>query len=159
MKDHLLWTDTICGSEMAALMDKIDWASTEMGTVTDWPDDLRTALTICLGSKFPMVIWWGEKYTMFYNDAYRPMLGLSKHPYYLGKSGKDCWSEIWHILRPMFESVFQTKQATWSEDLLLEMDRNHYIEEHTLLFPIVRYSTLKKKFMEFLMRARKQPNE
>lgn len=134
MKDHLLWTDTIYGSEMAALMDKIDWASTEMGTVTDWPDDLRTALTICLGSKFPMVIWWGEKYTMFYNDAYRPMLGLSKHPYYLGKSGKDCWSEIWHILRPMFESVFQTKQATWSEDLLLEMDRNHYIEETYFTF-------------------------
>ncbi|WP_312203158.1 ATP-binding protein [Anaerospora hongkongensis] len=134
MKNHFLWTDTICGSEMAALMDKIDWTLTEMGPVTDWPEDLRTALTICLGSKFPMAIWWGKNYTMFYNDAYRPMLGLSKHPYYLGMSGKDCWSEIWHILSPMFESVFLMKQATWSEDLLLEMDRNHYIEETYFTF-------------------------
>jgi len=37
---------------MAALMDKIDWASTEMGTVTDWPDDLRTALAIASALSF-----------------------------------------------------------------------------------------------------------
>ncbi|HWR45311.1 histidine kinase dimerization/phospho-acceptor domain-containing protein [Sporomusa sp.] len=122
------------GSEMGTLMDNIDWHSTAVGPVETWPKSLRIAVDICLGSKFPMVIWWGPDYTMLYNDAYRPMLGLSKHPQYLGKSGKDCWSEIWHILGPMMETVLQTGKATWSENLLLHLNRNNYIEETYFTF-------------------------
>ena len=39
------------------------------------------------------------------------------------------WGEIWHTVGPMLDSVMHTGQATWSEDLLLPMDRHGYWEE------------------------------
>ena len=31
--------------------------------------------------------WWGEDLVQFYNDAYRPSLGVGKHPMALGAEG------------------------------------------------------------------------
>ena len=42
---------------------------------------------------------------MFYNDAYRPMLGESKHPQFFGGSGKECWAEVWDVIGPMMDHV------------------------------------------------------
>jgi signal transduction histidine kinase len=76
------------------------------------------------------VIWWGDpEYTMFYNDGYIPVLGVTKHPGWLGRSGRECWKDIWSTVGPMLDSVFRTGEATWSEDLLLVMDRNLPREE------------------------------
>jgi PAS fold len=74
-----------------------------------------------------MIVWWGPDLTFFYNDAYLPLLG-SKHPA-LGKPGENVWAEIWDIIGPMLASVMTSGDATWSEDLLLPMDRHGYWEE------------------------------
>jgi hypothetical protein len=58
---------------------------------------------------------------MFYNDGYRAMLDDSKHPQFLGGSGKACWAEIWDVIGPMMEQVIETGEATWSEDLPLAL--------------------------------------
>ncbi len=71
---------------------------------------------------------------MFYNDAYRPMLGERKHPQFLGRSGQECWSEIWDIIGPMMDHVIATGEATWSEDLFLLMLRAGYLEETYFTF-------------------------
>jgi signal transduction histidine kinase len=71
---------------------------------------------------------------MFYNDGYIPILGVTKHPGWLGRSGKECWKEIWSTVGPMLEGVFETGVATWSEDLLLVMDRNIPREENYFTF-------------------------
>ena len=81
--------------EMALLIRTTDWSRTPLGPVESWPQSLRTAVSICLGSRHPIVLWWGPERWMFYNDGYRPMLGESKHPQFLGRSGKECWAEIW----------------------------------------------------------------
>jgi hypothetical protein len=81
------------------------------------------------------VVWWGNPdYTQFYNDAYISFLGHTKHPGWLGKSGRDCWSEIWPVIGPMLEGVFTTGEATWSEDLLLTLHRNLAREEAYFTF-------------------------
>ncbi|MBV9279784.1 MAG: response regulator, partial [Chloroflexi bacterium] len=117
------------GGEMGALMRTVDWAATPIGGVEGWPQSLRTALSICLASRFPMLIWWGPKLVMLYNDAYRPMLGVTKHPRSMGQAGKECWPEIWDIIGPMLHDVFDEGRATWSDDQLLLLDRNGYVEE------------------------------
>ncbi|MCK2215781.1 SpoIIE family protein phosphatase [Actinomadura sp. ATCC 31491] len=114
-------------SEMAARMRAHRWADTPMGDPSTWPQSLRTALRICLTSRFPMIVWWGRELRFFYNDAYLPLLG-SNHPA-LGKRGDHVWGEIWHIIGPMLESVLATGRATWSEDLLLPLHRHGYLEE------------------------------
>jgi PAS domain S-box-containing protein len=66
---------------------------------------------------------------MIYNDAYRPILGEIKHPGAMGQRGEECWLEIWDIIGPMLEGVLSTGRATWSDDQLLLLNRNGYVEE------------------------------
>jgi PAS domain S-box-containing protein len=114
-------------SQMAARMREFDWHSSPLGDPARWPASLRTAVRICLTSRFPMIIWWGEELRFLYNDAYLPLLG-TKHPA-LDKPGEGVWTEIWHIIGPMLRGVMATGEATWSEDLLLPMNRHRYWEE------------------------------
>ncbi len=123
------------GGEMGERMRAFDWSSSPVGLAADWPPSLKTAVSICIGSRYPIVLWWGHPaYSMFYNDGYIPILGVRKHPGWLGRSGKECWKEIWSTVGPMLDSVFETGVATWSEDLLLVMDRNLPSEETYFTF-------------------------
>ena len=116
------------GGSMGALMRVLDWAKTPLGPVSGWPQSLKTSLSICLASRFPIVMYWGPEYVVLYNDAYSTILG-SKHPWALGQRCQDCWSEIWDTIGPMLEQVVKTGEATWSNDLLLPLQRHGYPEE------------------------------
>jgi signal transduction histidine kinase len=125
----------LVGGEMGERIRNFEWSTTPLGPVEQWPQGLLTLVATSLRSRFPIVIWWDRHhYTMLYNDAYTPFLGKTKHPGCLGRSGRDCWREIWSIIGPMLEGVFETGQPTWSEDLLLVMDRNLPHEETYFTF-------------------------
>ena len=116
------------GGELGALMRTRDWASTPLGAIDQWPQSLRTSVSICLASRFPIVMYWGSELVVLYNDAYRVILG-GKHPWALGQRCRDCWAEIWETIGPMLDGVIQTGVATWSTDLLLQLHRFGYPEE------------------------------
>ncbi len=116
------------GGEMGVLMRSLDWSQLPLGAVENWSPSLRIALSICLNSRFPMVIWWGKELVLLYNDAWQPILG-TKHPHALGRPDREVWTEIWDIIGVQLQSVLATGQATWSEDMLLLVDRYGYIEE------------------------------
>src|SRR5689334_21657182 len=111
------------GGEMGALIRTIDWSKTPLGPIDTWTQSLLTAVSICLFSRFPILIFWGPDLVKIYNDAYRPILG-SKHPGSMGQRGEAVWTEIWHIIGPMLRSVYSSARATWSEDEMLPMDRH-----------------------------------
>jgi signal transduction histidine kinase len=117
------------GGEMGALMRSIIWSQTALGPVSSWPQSLRTTVSTCLNSRFPICVWWGPELVMLYNDAYRPVLGTTKHPRAMGRRGREMWPEIWHIIGPMLEGVLSTGEATWSENILLPLDRRGFAEE------------------------------
>ena len=121
------------GGETGKLIRAMDWSKSPLGSIGSWPQSLRTAVSICLASRFPMAIFWGMAGTQIYNDGYRPVLG-GKHPASLGQSCFDCWSEIWNVVGPLYDHVRTTGEATWSEDLPLYMDRHGYIEETYFIF-------------------------
>jgi len=52
-------------SELARRMRDLDWSQTDLGPPEHWPENLRIAVRICLTSRFPIVLWWGQDYTMF----------------------------------------------------------------------------------------------
>ncbi len=116
------------GSVMAGHMRSFDWSRTALGPVESWPQSLRTTVSTCLDSRFAIVVWWGKELVTFYNDGYMKILG-NKHPHALGVRAIELWPEIWHIIGPMLEGVMQRGEATWSDDLLLELERNGYPEE------------------------------
>lgn len=118
------------GGEMGQLIRQYDWSQTSIGSFENWPATLRSTLMIMLHSRFPMFLFWGEELLCFYNDAYRPSLGANgKHPWALGKPGKEVWAEIWKDLEPMLEKVKATGEPNWNENQLLPIYRNGHVEE------------------------------
>src|SRR5690348_11884179 len=109
------------GGEMGALARETDWSRTAVGPVERWPQSLRTAVSMVLESKFPMLICWGPGFVQFYNDPFRPILGATKHPA-LGRSARDTYPEAWHIIGPLFDQVMQGN-AVGFEDMLVPLDR------------------------------------
>ncbi|MEJ7626465.1 MAG: PAS domain-containing protein [Ferruginibacter sp.] len=118
------------GGEMGELIRSRDWSITSMGDPANWPERLRTTISIMLTSKFPMILLWGEDLIQFYNDAYRPSLGNEgKHPTALGQKAKDCWPEIWDVIFPVIKKVLKTGESIWSEDQLIPIYRNGKTED------------------------------
>ena len=116
------------GGTMGALMRAHDWSMSALGAPAQWPDVLKSAVATCLNSRFPMVVWWGPQLIMLYNDAWRPILGETKHPGGLGQPGADSWPETWPIVGQQFENALKGI-ANWAEDQLLASDRNGYMQE------------------------------
>lgn len=118
------------GGEMGALMRAHDWTATPLGAPNNWPQSLRTTLSLLLNSKFPMFLFWGPEHLCFYNNAYRPSLGnAGKHPAILGAKGKEAWPEIWDFIGPMIEGILAAGEATWFEDQSVPIYRNGHMED------------------------------
>ncbi len=115
-------------SVMGALMRSFDWSSTALGAAENWPQSLKTSVSTCLNSRFAIVIWWGKELVTLYNDGYMAIIG-DKHPQALGLPARELWHEIWQIIGPMLEGVMERGEATWSDNLLLELERKGYPEE------------------------------
>jgi signal transduction histidine kinase len=131
-KAHQRWRSDVLevlagGGEMGLLARAFDWGRTPVGPVVRWPQSLRTAVSILLESKFPMLLCWGQDFVQFYNDPFRPILGQSKHPA-LGRSTRETFAEAWHIIGPLFEQVMQG-EAVGFEDMLVPLDRYGFLEE------------------------------
>ena len=116
------------GGELGRLVSRFDWSTTPLGPIEGWRQSLRSAVGICLASRFPIVMYWGPELTVVYNDAYSEILG-AKHPWALGKPCSTCWAEIWDTIGPMLEGVVRTGEATWSNDLELDLERHGAAEE------------------------------
>ncbi len=129
------------GGDMGALMRAMDWRQTPFGPVDDWPQSLRTAISIMLESQFAMVVAWGPEFRFFYNDRYRPILG-TKHPAALGTPGSVIFPEVWNVVGPEFERV-RRGEAFAVDDWLLPLERNGYLENcwFTLSYSPIRDET------------------
>lgn len=81
-------------------MRAFDWSRTPLGPVSKWPQSLRIAVRILLGTGYPMLICWGSEYIMIYNDGYRPILGKTKHPSALGSPIGEVFTEAMDFIGP-----------------------------------------------------------
>ncbi|SEK28177.1 PAS fold-containing protein [Stigmatella aurantiaca] len=118
------------GGEVGALCRVKDWSAHPLGPVERWPQSLKTAVSIMLGSRFPMVILWGPELFQLYNDAYRLLMG-AKHPGGLGQSNRECWPEVWHINETIYPRVFQGETVSFEERMYPLAPRG-YPEEYYL---------------------------
>ncbi|MHC0441356.1 PAS domain S-box protein [Flavobacterium sp. 3-210] len=137
-REHYFIAD---GGEMGELMRSKDWSKTSLGDPDLWPQSLQTMVSVILSNPFGMYIAWGNDFTQIYNDAFRPILGATKHPEALGISSKETFSEIWDTIGPMFKDVMKGN-AVSSPDLMVVLNRNGYDEECYFDFS---YSPIKKE--------------
>jgi PAS domain S-box-containing protein len=118
----------------------VDWLSTPLGSVDEWPQSLRTAVDILLASRFSMWMAWGPELTFFCNAAYRRDTLGHKYPWALGRPASEVWAEIWADIGPRIGRVLSTGEATWDEALMLILERSGYPEEtyHTFSYSPLR---------------------
>ncbi|HMJ14998.1 MAG TPA: PAS domain S-box protein, partial [Polyangiaceae bacterium] len=102
--------------EAGRLMRARDWSNTALGEPERWPQCLKSALDLMLASGFPMLLLYGREYIVFYNDAFRPLLG-AHHPRAFGRPALESHSEI----RTASEEI---RARVWNGETLTFRDRH-----------------------------------
>jgi signal transduction histidine kinase len=127
---------TTSRGEMARRFREFNWAETPIGAAEFWPESWRNAVQIILDSSFPTALAIGRDHLIyFYNDAFIPLAGPSRHPAALGMPVPVAWKEIWQaILQPRFHHTLTTGEPTGEADLLMPLERSGYLEETYVTF-------------------------
>jgi signal transduction histidine kinase len=120
------------GGEMGTLIRSMDWSQTPLGPVESWPQSLRTTVSLCLSSTFPILIAWGPEHVQIYNDSYRPICG-EKHPQSMGQRFRECWASALPAVGGVFDRA-QQGEGSYIENLRMFLDRYGYLEEAFMTF-------------------------
>lgn len=92
------------GGDTGRLISQLDWTLSPIGTVSGWPQSLRTALTLLLNAKVPMALLWGQDNTCFYNDAYARMV-TTPIADMIGRPASSIWEKDWPTIEPLLEKL------------------------------------------------------
>jgi PAS domain S-box-containing protein len=120
------------GGEMGMLIRSMDWSKTPLGPISSWPQSLRTSVSLCLSSTFPILIAWGPETIQIYNDSYKPICG-AKHPQSMGQNFKICWETAMPVVGDKF-SRGEQGEGTYITDQRMFLDRYGYLEETFMTF-------------------------
>jgi GAF domain-containing protein len=118
--------------EMATLIRSRDWSATPLGPIYDWPQSLRTTVSLCLGSNFPINIIWGSQHTQIYNDGYRVVCG-DAHPAAFGQGYDVTWASAWPAIGEPFARAL-AGETSYIENQRMFLTRNGYPEETFFTF-------------------------
>jgi PAS domain S-box-containing protein len=127
------------GSEMGERIQGFDWSRSPVGPIDGWPAELVNAVALLLPAAAEIVLFWGEDYVAFYNDAYAPTIGR-KHPAALGRPAREAWGELWDDLRPLLDHVRTTGETYAARDRPFQIERHGYAEE---VFFDISYSAVR----------------
>ncbi len=120
------------GGEMGRLVRSMDWSKTPLGPIESWPQSLRTTVSLCLASNFPISLVWGPHHVQIYNDGYWPICG-GKHPHSVGQDFSVCWASAWPVIGKAFERAL-AGETSYLENQRMFLDRHGYLEETFFTF-------------------------
>lgn len=127
---NLVVPPVIGGGQMGDLVRETDWSKTSLGDYTIWPPSLRAALSLVLNAKGIAALYWGERQSLLYNDAYGLALG-ERHPGAFGRPMAEVLTDIAPLLSPQVAEVLRTGEGFAIENLSMIMHR-HGQEEETV---------------------------
>ncbi|RKH56103.1 ATP-binding protein [Corallococcus aberystwythensis] len=119
---------------MAALIASLDWSRSPLGPIESWPQSLRTTVSLCLASNFPINIIWGDGHNQIYNDGYRVVCG-AVHPRAMGESYRVTWASAWPAIGEPFERAL-AGETSYLENQRMFLERNGYPEETFFTFSL-----------------------
>ncbi len=124
----------IGGGIMGEAIRSKDWAATPLGPIESWPQSLRTTVSLCLASNFPINLIWGPQHIQIYNDGYRPICA-GKHPKSLGEDYTKTWASAWDSLAEAFDRAL-AGETSFLENQRMFLDRLGYLEETFFTFSL-----------------------
>ncbi|KAK9419685.1 hypothetical protein SUNI508_07171 [Seiridium unicorne] len=107
----------------------VRWENTSIGPMEAWPRELKQVVRLLIADTSPRVVYWGDKFTSIYNEAYIPLVG-SKHPWMQGRDAQDVFPHFWSN----FSKLITEKQCVTGETLsgdatMMLLDRAGFLEE------------------------------
>lgn len=99
--------------EMNLRLRQVNWRETVFGAVSQWSQNLKTIVKICVDAKLPMAVWWGDfpPSEMICNDAYLD-LGIVS---FESESVLPQISSHQTEIEPAIKSVLKTGRTTHAE--------------------------------------------
>lgn len=111
------------GGEMSHLIREMEWERTSLGPLENWPQSLKTAVSIVLRSPVPLVILRGPDGIMIYNDAYSVFAG-ERHPSLLGSKVVDGWPEVADFNRNVMKKCLEGRTLSYQDQELILLRKN-----------------------------------
>lgn len=110
-------------SEMAQLIASKDWTDTPLGPIASWSESLASSVNLCLNSKLPIAIWWGDDLTKIYNESFGDLFQLN-HSKAFGTKGSEGWSESWDDFASSLKGILETG-TSHQTDIKFPLKKNH----------------------------------
>jgi signal transduction histidine kinase len=93
-----------------ARLQATDWSATPLGPLPQWPQSLRTALSLCLSFPSPACLVWGPARSQLFNDAYESFCAARCAPR-PGQDFAECWNDSWPLMRAPFQRALAGEVA------------------------------------------------
>jgi PAS domain S-box-containing protein len=113
---------------MATCIREFAWEQTPLGAMAEWTDTLVGAVNLMLECQFAAILIWGPEMVVMYNDGYQPLMA-EKHPCGLGRGGKECWGEAWHIIGEPLQAVIEDGEKFYFENQLIPLMRQGELKD------------------------------
>lgn len=91
------------GGECGALIRSRNWAASALGSPDSWPSEIRATIANIVNSPVAKLLVWGPDHILFYNDAYRAIVG-DRHPQAIGMPFAEVFPELWDWHRPILQA-------------------------------------------------------
>ena len=127
------WAGIPNGDDHMRQIQNVDWASTSMGAMEAWPQELSLLVTFILLDPEPRLLLLGPEDRMLYNPAYAAMIG-EFHPAFMGIPARDGWVDETHtsIIDETHSSIENTGKPYVQHDVPFYIMRHGCIEEKLL---------------------------
>ena len=109
LSDNKPWPFLTGGGKATDLIVARDWSDHALGQPEDWPDALKSTLSLILNSPESMILCWGkDDLTFFFNEAYFPLLG-PRLEWAMGAPFREVWADAWDQAKPIIAEAFAGK--------------------------------------------------
>ncbi|RDW59895.1 hypothetical protein BP6252_12982 [Coleophoma cylindrospora] len=123
-------------SEFVKLFCSVDWASTALGPMEEWPVQLQHMTCLLLADSRPVALFWGPSYVMLYNEGYIDVAG-PRHPAMLGSRGSDTDADTWTYAFGQLEQTRLARKMVCEGQYGLSRERYGDPEETTYRWSIL----------------------
>lgn len=120
-------TDVLPASPFLDFFANHDWASSGLGPVETWSEDLKSSLRILLNDPRPATLMWGPSYITVWNEAYVPAVGL-RHPSKYATPFSELFPEVPEFIQ-LLKQVTQSHESMHSDNASFTLTRNGFNEE------------------------------
>ena len=104
------------------------WTEHELGHPNTWEPTLKLTLGFILNSNLPIMLFWGNKYHLFYNDNCIPLLGITDHSSIVGNEPSSIFNNKWAKIKDSLNEGLKGNATTIANYEII-LSRKGYAED------------------------------